>query len=101
MLIATSPSPLWDRIAHTFVPGDEFGSVSHLSEMNKKETLRLGQAAGFQYVDYFPFMWVPIGLVPYFKIRVNANAAWDLDRLIKKIEILNCNFVNQCIVLKK
>ena len=101
IFIATSPVPFWDKISDKILTKNKFGGGHHMTDMNKKAFLDLGKGADLEVVNFFYFMWAPIGFLPYLKIPVSAKFAWTVDRLIGKLKVCNWLFVNQCMVFRK
>jgi SAM-dependent methyltransferase len=98
IFVATLPEPRWDRIAIKFgLLPDKFSE----SPMGKSEVLSLIGKCGLVPVFYAPFMFFPIGFLPYLKVRVRPHFALLFDKIIRKSGLLNWAFVNQCVIARK
>lgn len=101
IFIATSPVPFWHNFSEKFGAGKKNGQESHVTDINKEVLFKLADRTGLRVEKYFKFMWLPISFLPYLNIPVNVSMARDIDNFIRKFEIFNWSFVNQCLVLKK
>ena len=72
-----------------------------MTDMKKSIFQNLGKNSGLKIIDYFNFMWAPIGFLPYLKIPISPSFAWQVDKILNKTALLNWSFVNQCAVFKK
>lgn len=101
VFIATSPSPFWDHLSDRVLPKNTFGGGHHMTDMTKKIFRKLGEDAGFEMINFFYFMWAPIGFLPYLKIPVSPRFAWHIDKILNRVFFLKWSFVNQCAVYRK
>lgn len=101
LFIASSPSPAWDKLSGSIAGHNKFGGDHHLISVNKAVMIQLARDSGFEFIHYFPFMFVCVGMLSYSRISMSSSTAWRIDRFIQKIKILNGLFVNQCFVLRK
>ncbi len=98
VLVATCPHPIWDDVAGALrLVADEHHEV----HMTGAKMQRLAVAAGFERVELFPFMWAPIGALPYVGISVPAERALRWDGWIRRLRVLSAGFVNQGLVAQK
>lgn len=98
VLVATAPNPLWDDIA------GKLGMVAaehHEQELDEKALRRIVAAAGFTNIEFRRFMWAPVGVLPYLKLKLDPARSLEIDRWVSKLKLLNFGFVNQCIVASK
>jgi SAM-dependent methyltransferase len=98
VLVATCPNPFWDDVAGRLgmVQGD-----AHEQELDGAAMTRLARAAGFVDIVYQPFMWAPVGVLPYAKIPVDPARSLRIDRLIARLRVFNFAFVNQVIIAQR
>lgn len=100
LFIATAPNPFWDRMADVFGLS-AFAGEHHEIQLDKKIFQALLNGTSLEFADFFPFMWVPIGFLPYLGIPFPPATAWSIDRMVARAGILNWSFVNQCFVARK
>lgn len=98
VFVATCPHPLWDDIAGKLHMVEE---EAHEQELGKAEMLQMAREAGFDRITYEPFMWVPVGTLPYLGVRVAAGLALRIDQLVRRARLLGFSFVNQALVASK
>ena len=98
LFIATCPHPFWDQIATQLglLKGD-----FHESPVDKHQLINTIKQAGLKLIAFEPFMWAPVGFLPYLKLPVSPQFGLTIDRLISTIKILNWSFVNQSIIARK
>jgi len=95
VVVATSPSPIWDELA------GRLGLVEaehHAQKLGAEQLLSWARRAGFERVGFEPFMWAPIGALPYLRLPIPPGRARRLDRSLARWRLLRSTFVNQCIV---
>ncbi len=98
ILIATCPNPIWDAVSTKLgLLKDE----QHQQEMNRNALMRLITDADMKLVTYRPFMWAPVGFLPYLKIPMSPGVALRIDKMIRTLKIFNWGFVNQCLVVEQ
>jgi len=98
LLIATCPSPFWDKVSGSLgLHRDEF----HARELGKKEMQELLLSTGFELVRYGRFMWAPVSFLPYLRIPVNPSLSLSVDSLVSGLKLFDWLFVNQYIVGRK
>ena len=98
VVVATCPHPLWDDIAGKLrMVAEEF----HESALGRARMIQLAKDAGFSDVAFEPFMWAPVGVLPYFGLRVPAELALRIDRIVQRAPLLGLGFVNQSLVARK
>ena len=98
LFVFTCPSPIWDDISTKVKLLHE---EQHESDMNRAAMTKLARDAGFQVMEYLPFMNAPIGFLPYLKIPVPPSLALGIDKLIHLPRIFDFCFVNQCLIARK
>ncbi len=98
VFVATCPNPFWDQVAGMLgLVADEH----HEQEMTRAKLLGLVRDAGFVRACYKPFMWVPVGALPYFKVPVPAELSLKIDRLVRRFPLSGPAFVNQVVIANK
>ena len=98
LLVATSPSPTWGRLAGKLgLLKDE----THVLDVDKAVLIRIAQEAGLELVEYRRFMWAPVAFLPYVRAVPPAAAALRVDRVVEAAKLLNWMFVNQAVVARK
>ncbi len=98
VLVATCPHPIWDDIAgYLRMVEDEH----HEQDMTRKAMLDHARRAGFIDPTFEPFMFAPVGTLPYVGIRVAPARALQIDRLVRRAKVLGFTFVNQVLVAQK
>jgi SAM-dependent methyltransferase len=98
LIVATCPSPFWDKISGKFkLHEDEF----HAFDFNRDAFFSLAAKSGFEALEYRRFMCAPVGFAPYLKIPMSPRFSHLCDRIISAIFIFNWTFVNQIFVAQK
>ena len=98
LLVATCPSPFWDKISGKFkLHEDEF----HAFDFQKSTFYSLASKSGFEGVGYRKFMSAPVGFAPYLKIPMSPRFSHLCDLIIGSFFIFNWTFVNQIFVAQK
>lgn len=98
VLVATAPAPMWDRIAGVFgLVEDEY----HETEMTEEVLRSLLVDTGFVDIDYRRFMWAVSGTLPYLDIPVTPECSMHIDKIIRRMKVLDFSFVNQMVVGRK
>jgi SAM-dependent methyltransferase len=98
LLVATCPSPFWDKISGKFnLHHDEF----HAVDFNRDVFFSLATKSGFEPLKYRRFMSAPVGFAPYLKIPMSPRFSHLCDRIIGSFFIFNWTFVNQIFVARK
>lgn len=98
LFIATSPSPFWDRTA---VRLSLLKGGQHVTDMDKHALTALARNAGLEVVDFRRFMFAPLAFLPYLGLRLPADSALGIDRLLAALRIFDWAFVNQSLVARK
>jgi SAM-dependent methyltransferase len=98
LFIATCPNPMWDTISTTL---GLLRDDQHMSDMGKEQLMNVVTDAGLELVEFKPFMWAPIGFLPYLKVPVGPDFSLDCDDIVRKLKIFNLLFVNQCVIGRK
>ena len=98
LMVATCPSPFWDKISGKFkLHEDEF----HAFDFNQETFSSLAAKSGFEALEYRKFMSAPVGFAPYLKIPMSPRFSHLCDRIISSFFIFNWTFVNQIFVAQK
>jgi SAM-dependent methyltransferase len=98
LFIATSPNPVWDLISQS----PKFGKREyHVNKMGTKKMIQVVKDAGLELVSFEPFMWAPLGFLPYLNIWVDPDFSLSADRFIRNLYVTNWLFVNACVVGRK
>lgn len=98
LIVATCPSPFWDKISGKFkLHEDEF----HAFDFNRNAFFSLAAKSGFKAIEYRKFMSAPVGFAPYLKIPMSPKFSHHCDRIISSLLIFNWTFVNQIFVAQK
>jgi len=98
VFVATCPNPRWDRIAGALkLVADEH----HEQRLTMEGIAQMCRTAGFQHVRGRPFMWAPVGLLPYAKISVPLPLAASLDAFARRLAFMHCTFVNQLVYAQR
>lgn len=95
VFVATCPNPAWDEVAgHLGMVADEH----HEQAMTARRMVNLAEQAGFVGLEYQPFMWAPIGVLPYLHIPIDPAWSLQVDAFVRQIPGLDLAFVNQAVV---
>lgn len=95
VFIASCPHPVWDEIAGRLrLVADEH----HEEHLTGAVMMRHARKAGFSEASWEPFMWAPVGILPYLHIEPSPAWALRIDRLVQRIPLLGHSFVNQGLV---
>ena len=98
LIVATCPSPFWDKISGKFkLHEDEF----HAFDFNRDAFFSLAAKSGFEALEYRKFMSAPVGFAPYLKIPMSPRLSHLCDLIISSFFIFNWTFVNQIFVAQK
>lgn len=98
IFIASSPNPLWDSVS---VKLGLLKGGQHEIDMTKNKMISMPQAAGFEILKFERFMWAPVSILPYFKIKISPKTSLAIDSIISKFYLFNWLFVNQLVVARK
>jgi SAM-dependent methyltransferase len=98
VLVASCPNPLWDEVAGKLrLVADEH----HEQHLTGRDMLRLAREAGFDRLEFRPFMWAPVGVLPYLRIPIDPELALKLDARLASVPLLRQTFVNQLLIAEK
>lgn len=98
IFVITCPDPRWDRWATSLgVQREEH----HPNPMTRRHIAELLEAAGLRVVANEPFMWVPIGFLPYLGFLPSPTIALRIDHLIRAFPATDWTFANQCVIAQK
>lgn len=98
VLIATCPSPFWDRVAGSLGLVDD---DCHQQSVTLSDMASWAEEAGFEVVETKPFMWVATASLPYVGISPDPDRSLEIDAKVRRIERTGLSFVNQCLVARK
>lgn len=96
VFVATCPHPIWDEIADRL--GMLLADDAHEEKLGKRELLEYARRAGFEDAAFEPFMWAPLGALPYVGVRVPPDLALRIDRWVQRVPFSDFGFVNQALV---
>ena len=92
VVVATCPTPFWDDLAGALrLVADEH----HEQHMNGARMMQMLSGAGFTRVSFRPFMWAPIGILPYLRVPVPLRVANRIDAIVERVPFGKFTFVNQ------
>jgi hypothetical protein len=98
VLVATCPNPIWDDIAGRLrLVADEH----HAQSLRGEDMVRLAEAAGFERTEHRPFMFAPVGLLPYLRVPLSPRAALRIDDALRRIRLMRFGFVNQLLIAQR
>ncbi|MGE0784279.1 MAG: class I SAM-dependent methyltransferase [Sandaracinaceae bacterium] len=99
VFVASCPHPVWDEIAGALrMVADEH----HEDHMTGDKMRRLAEEAGFERCETEPFMWAPVGVLPYANLWVSPARALEIDARVRRLGPLGKpGFVNQGLVAQK
>jgi SAM-dependent methyltransferase len=98
VFVATCPHPIWDEIA------GKLGMVAdehHEDHMTGDKMRRIAESAGFRDAHFEPFMWAPVGFLPYLRVSPDPEQALRVDGLVRRLPLMRSTFVNQGLVARK
>jgi len=97
-LVISCPHPMWDQIAGKVgLVKDEY----HAQALGFTQLKQMLQDVGYRRIRTRPFMWAPIGILPYFHLPVNVRLASGVDRWLQRIPGSGFSFVNQLLFAQK
>jgi 2-polyprenyl-3-methyl-5-hydroxy-6-metoxy-1,4-benzoquinol methylase len=98
IFVATSPHPFWDKVSTRL---GLLKDHQHEIEMSNERFMSFAKDAGLEILTYERFMWAPLSVLPYLKIKISPLFSLKFDRWLAKLIIFNWLFVNQLIVARK
>lgn len=99
LFVSTSPVPFWDHIA---VKTGLLKEDHHECDMHaNKFKAFITSNPSFELVAFNPFMFAPVGALPYLGIQPSPAGSLRIDRAIHSLRILDWLFVNQIAVARK
>ncbi len=98
VLVASAPSPFWDRLAGA--SGLHREQTHHVHEVDGPFFLRLAAEAGFIRARVRPFMFVGTAFLPYLGLRPPVGLARRLEAPFARLPFTPL-FINQLFVAEK
>jgi len=98
LFVATAPVPFWDSASGALGLHRE---EHHEWKVEPRRLRHLGHDAGLDWVIDHRFMFVPVAALPYLRIPVGHRFASTVDRLVRRLRVLDVLFVNQLFVLRR
>ncbi|MDP6631857.1 MAG: methyltransferase domain-containing protein [Kiritimatiellia bacterium] len=98
IFVATCPNPFWDDLSTRL---GLLRGECHESHIGRAEMTTLAEKSGLEVVTFEPFMWAPVGFLPYIAVPVSPRFALSIDRSVRSLRILNWGFVNQCLIARR
>ncbi len=99
VLVASCPHPMWDEIAGALrLVAEEH----HEQHIDGPKMVELAEAAGFEQVRFEPFMFTPVGFLPYLRVAVDPKRSLRIDQWVRdRFPWAGFAFVNQGLVAVK
>jgi SAM-dependent methyltransferase len=98
IFVASCPAPTWDRVSGSLgLHKDEHHTVA----MDRKGFTDFAKVAGLEPLLYQPFMFAPVGFLPYAGIKVSPALAAGVDALLRPIPLSGLLMVNQLFVARR
>jgi len=95
LIVATCPNPMWDAVAGRLgLVRDEH----HMQRIDRKRLAELIAEAGFEVLSARPFMWAPVAILPYLRLRVPPGLALGVDGIVGRIPLVRGLCVNAFVV---
>ncbi len=98
VFVATTPNPWWDAVS---TRAGLLKGEYHASDLTLRAMQRLAETAGFSVVRTRPFMFAPVGFLPYLGATLSPALALDLDRTLNRVRIFDRLFVNQLLIARR
>jgi ubiquinone/menaquinone biosynthesis C-methylase UbiE len=99
LFVATSPVPFWDHIA---VKTGLLKEDHHECDMHAEKFKSFVHAqTDLELVEFRPFMFAPIGVLPYLGLQPSPSTSLKIDAALHSIRIFDWLFVNQFVVARK
>jgi ubiquinone/menaquinone biosynthesis C-methylase UbiE len=99
LFVSTSPVPFWDHVA---VKTGLLKEDHHECDMHaEKFQSFITSNPSLELVEFKPFMFAPVGTLPYLGIQPSPEASLRMDHAIRQLWIFNWLFVNQIAVARK
>lgn len=98
LFVASSPSPAWSHASSRLGLLKE---DSHECEITSESMVRMVRDAGLNLLESLRFMWAPVSFLPYLRIPISPEFALRTDRIIHRLRIFDCLFVNQAVIARK
>ena len=99
LFVATSPVPFWDHVAVKTGLLKEDHHECDMYPAKFKEFITSQQS--LELIEYQPFMFAPVGVLPYLGIQPSPATSLKIDRSFSSLFIFNWLFVNQMVVARK
>ena len=99
LFVATSPVPFWDHVAVKtgFLKEDHHECDMHPAKFRDFITAQ----HSLELIEYQPFMFAPVGVLPYLGIQPSPATSLRIDRGFSSLGLFNWLFVNQMVVARK
>ena len=99
LFVSTSPVPFWDHVA---VKLGLLKEDHHECDMHAEKFKGfITETPTLELIEFSPFMFAPIGILPYLGLQPSPSTSLRIDRLIHRMWLFNCLFVNQIAVARK
>lgn len=95
IVIATCPSPFWDKVAGR-TRLENFSH--HVSSLGLNDIRHCMTNAGFEVIEAKRFMWAPLAGLPYLGLKISPSLGLAVDRIVNAIPGLRALCVNACVV---
>ncbi len=99
LFVATCPHPTWDHVAGLLkLVADEH----HEQHLDGAGMMRMCEEAGFEKVTFRPFMFAPVGFMPYLRLPIEPKRSLEIDAQVEKTAPwASFAFANQAVVARK
>ena len=99
LFVSTSPVPFWDHVA---VKTGLLKEDHHECDMHAEKFKSFITTNPFlELIEFKPFMFAPVGILPYLGIQPSPKFSLRMDHAIQKLWLFNWLFVNQIAVARK
>lgn len=99
LFVSTSPVPFWDHVA---VKTGLLKEDHHECDMHADKFQDFIKSnPSLELIEFRPFMFAPVGALPYLGIQPSPAGSLRMDHTIKRIRIFDWLFVNQIAVARK
>lgn len=99
LFVGTSPVPFWDHVA---VKTGLLKEDHHECDMHPAKFKEfINSHPSLELIEYSPFMFAPVGILPYLGMQPSPAISLWIDRISHSIRLLDWLFVNQIVVARK